>query len=135
LEQLFNEILVPHAVLKEFQTNNRELPSSFRIIQLDSSQIAQANRISLHDGENEAIYLANELKIPVLTDDKKARAFCEKLEIKKIGCFGILRVGYERCLIERQDLEELLEKIKNFLFYEDWLIEYVLTAVKNENLS
>jgi predicted nucleic acid-binding protein len=87
---------------------------------------------SLSSGEREAIALAMELDDLLVVDEKKARKICEEKGIKKTGVYGLIRRAHENCTISRRELEEKAQKLKADLFYQPWLIDYILTARKSE---
>jgi len=52
------------------------------------------------------------------------------MSVEKIGTFGIIRVAFEECILTRQQMVEMIEKLKNDLYYKKWLIDWVLEAQK-----
>ena len=133
LRQLFGDVMITPGVLNEFSRRwGREaLPGWIRIGELDESMLREAEALRLGRGEAESIVLAQRLGYLLAVDDEKARSVAKDKGIPVIGSVGILRLAYEYCPIEtRQELEELLIRLSEDLYLEEWLIEWALSAEK-----
>jgi len=133
LRQLFGDVIITPGVLDEFSRKwGREaLPKWIRIGELDEIMLREAEALRLGRGEAESIVLAQRLGCLLAVDDEKARSVAKGKGIPVIGSVGILRLAYEYCPIEtRQELEELLTKLSEDLYLEEWLIKWALSARK-----
>jgi len=133
LRQLFDDVMITPGVLDEFSRKwGREaLPRWMRIGGLDELMLREAETLRLGRGEAESIVLAQRLGCLLAVDDEKARSVAKGKGIPVIGSVGILRLAYEHCPIEtRHELEELLTRLSEDLYLEDWLIKWALSAEK-----
>jgi predicted nucleic acid-binding protein len=113
LEELYGEVYLPPAVVKEMQHAKapevvrrwaNDLPSWITVA--EPSKTTDAELLRLDPGECEAITLAIELKAALLlADDQPARSAAESRGIRVAGTLGILRdaanagrVDFEGCL-------------------------------------
>jgi len=130
LEHLFDQdIVIPSGVLKEYSRSFPELPSSVIVREVAEEQQNRIN-FNLGRGEREAIALAQELGALLIIEDRKARKACEQIGIEKIGTFAIVRAAFEECLLTREQMVEMVGRLKNDLYYRDSLINWVLEARK-----
>lgn len=109
LPQLFGRVIVPEAVRAELENAPSGAPELdlqretwLSIVALkDQAKAATFNDL-LDPGEAEAIALALELKADwLLMDERKARAFAQKLGIRVIGVLGVLLEAKKRSVIEK----------------------------------
>lgn len=93
LAQLFQEVLVPPAVVHEFGS----VPPGSRVEAPVSTPLVKALRLMADAGESEAIAPAYERNCRVILDDRKARSIARRMEVSIIGTIGVLtqarRVG------------------------------------------
>lgn len=117
LENLAEEILIPHAVSKEIKTKRGiNLPACFRIQEAKNKLYIRQNRKDLHIGEVEAIALAKEIKADlIILDDKKARRLAEKEGLKVSGLLAFIIVAKERGIIKR--VKPIVDDLKNHNFF------------------
>jgi predicted nucleic acid-binding protein len=108
----FNNIYVPEAV--KLELNSLKLPSAIEIITVSDLGKSYVNGAlgNLHQGELEAMVLAQELKADyVLLDDLLARRKAQRMEIKVMGTIGILLFAQKKGLISGQDVHISLEQL------------------------
>lgn len=106
LPQLFTSILVPPAVDSEF---NRKF-DWLSVVGLTSSALSDVLKLSLGQGEAEAIALAIQMNCQLITDDKQARSIAKKLRIDVKGTIGLLiRAKHEGIVKEVKPMIEDLE--------------------------
>ncbi len=86
LNDIFTSILIPPAVKVEFGIHLDWL----KVTNLDSSTLSDLLKMTLGKGEAEAIALALQTELPLISDDKQARAVAKQLGIKVKGALGIL---------------------------------------------
>lgn len=131
MKQLFpQDIIVPRGVLGEYDRKFVTLPSFITVRDLTPNQMNRANNLDLGQGEKEAIILAHDLGALLVIEDKKGKKVCQDMNVEKTGTYGIIRVAFEECIITRQQMVQMVERLKNDLYYEQWLIEWVLKARK-----
>jgi hypothetical protein len=97
LEKLFNEVLVPPAVVREVGLS---LPGFIRERRLSQPIPPAILRASLDPGESEALSLALELGADrLILDERAARHTAQGLGLPIIGVLGILLASKEKGLI------------------------------------
>jgi predicted nucleic acid-binding protein len=110
LHELFGEILVPPAVVREF---GEILPEWAIIKSPRDKHLVNALSRLLGDGESEAIALALELKADFLIlDDLKARKIAREMGVKVMGTAGVLLLAKKRGIVGavKPLLSELVER-------------------------
>ncbi|WP_456454012.1 DUF3368 domain-containing protein [Thermococcus sp.] len=125
LHELFGEVFVPPAVVREFREN---LPTWIVVKRPGDKPLVTALSKLLGDGESEAMALALELGADFLIlDDLKARKIAKELGIKVIGTAGLLLLAKKRGVVEEVKplLRELVEKGFRIA---DSVIEVILRA-------
>ena len=134
LRRLFSQnINIPTGVREEFSARFRDLPDFINIIELDNNQKSRADSLNLGLGEREAIVLAEDLNAVLVMEDKKPRAVAKERGVETIGTLGIIRRAFIECLVSRDELEEMVEKLKRDLYFRQWLIDWVLEARKSSS--
>jgi len=129
---MFNQdIIVPQGVLEEYSQTFPTVPSFIVVKDLTQEQKDRARNLDLGQGEKEAIILAHDLRALLIVEDKKPRKICEEMGVEKTGTYGIIRAAFEECILTRQQMVEILERLKKDLYYENWLIDWVLKARKS----
>ena len=86
LQALFDPVIVPPAVAREFGT---PLPW-LRVEAPTNHTLISALKMLLDEGEAEAIALASELGHTIVLDDSQARAAARNLGLKVVGTIGLL---------------------------------------------
>jgi uncharacterized protein len=111
LQQLFEKVLVPPAVLLELQT---VIAPSWLELSHPSQDILEIvnSETNLGRGESEALAVALELKAWILLDDRKARRYAKNKGISSIGTLGLLILIHQNGWAQRsaQDDLDLLAK-------------------------
>lgn len=130
IEQMFSQIIVPRGVLDEFSAKFKGIPKWIIVEEVKTQCPKNSNLYTLGRGEREAIVLARKLGALLVIEDKKARKVCQELKLGITGTFGIIRKAFEECFLSRKELETKLEILKNDLYYEKRLIDWVLQAKK-----
>jgi predicted nucleic acid-binding protein len=111
------EIYIPSSVYSEITSYKVSVPSDFIIIQLDKSEIVEAEKIvllgNLHTGEAEAIILTKKINADfLLTDDASARLYAEIKTIPVHGSLGIVLWNLLHKKIDRIEAITFLHSIK-----------------------
>ena len=141
LSELFGEILIPEAVLRELTTNKdyqdeAQIVKTSRYIRVvtvdDKEYVAMIQEIAgLDEGESEAIAYANRNNVDyILIDEVKARETARNLKIPVMGSVGVLIRANKKGILSRRDVEDALNKIKQSGQYiSDELIRTALEAI------
>jgi len=136
------EIIVPHGVYKEVVAEGRGRPGSKELETLTNQGkvkvLTPENRAlveALHDplgiGESEAIALAVEHNCTVVLDDRIARSKAKSMKLKVIGTIGLIRLAYNKGLINKDKLIKALRELKEHGFrVSDKIINEVLRKLK-----
>lgn len=87
---------------------------------------------SMGRGETQAILLAKEKNCIFATDDRRARAYANKVGITTTGTIGILAAGVSKGLITRQKAIDTLNDIQSqkLLYLSDEIFEYAINKIK-----
>ncbi len=118
LRRLFRRVVIPQAVLAELRLAEKR-PGVIQLEQAVSEGkwlLARAPRVGLpigglDPGESEAIWLAEELRCPLLVDERRGRIAAKRKGVPVIGTGRVLIAAKRRRLIRRVDqlLQELLD--------------------------
>lgn len=96
LPDLFSRVAVPPAVDLEFGVR----PEWLTVESLVSATVSDLLKITLGEGESEAIALALQLNCRLISDDKQARSTAEQLGIKVMGTLAVLIEAKRKKLID-----------------------------------
>ena len=144
LEQLYKEIIVPHAVYKELVDN-----PNYRI---EADEIRNAeyivpkaveNRTSvdllmratgLDAGESEAIIMADDLHADMLIiDEAKGRSVAMQMGLSITGTIGILMDAFHHELLSKEDILTCITLLKNNRrFISDALYNYLINEINQK---
>lgn len=128
LEELFEEVFIPKAVFEEVTKGRKgaEIVKNkwIKVKEVKDKDFAEYLSKMLGKGEAEAIILAKECKSKLLIDDAEGRKHAELLDLKFMGCLGLLKLAKKQGLIE--SVGEVIEEMKNDSFYID---ERLITAL------
>jgi predicted nucleic acid-binding protein len=133
IKELFKDVAIPTGVYEEFVRgwSPEDFPKWIAVETLSDRSVKEAEKMNLGMGEAQAIVLAKHRGCLLALDDEKAREEAEKNSIDLIGSVSILRIAYESCLIQTKErLKELLDKLAEDAYLENWLLEWVLEAKK-----
>lgn len=92
LRQVFGEVSIPSAVLRELRVVHSEVPDFFQTREVvDGDAVRQLTAVGLGAGEAEAIILAEELAADfLLIDESEGRAIARRRGLPIIGLLGVL---------------------------------------------
>lgn len=91
LQQLYEVILIPEAVLRELSAVNIELPQWINTRFVADRSSVDALLLELDPGEAEAIVLAKELKSSILLiDERRGRQVAARFGLAYMGLLGVL---------------------------------------------
>lgn len=129
LQKLCRNIIVPEGVMEEF-SKEFNLPESIEPYALNKNQHAIASELGLGKGESQAIAVAKDLRKIVVIDETQARKLAKKLGLNVIGTFGLIKIGFEDCIINDTERKQIVDELGNDQHTEAWLKNYVLEATK-----
>lgn len=124
LKDMFGEVRIPEAVFEELTSNalfkeeaNEVIACEF-IKQMPVDDMKSVNLLrrstNLDAGESEAIVLADSLEHSILLiDEAKGRKVAKNMGLNIMGTIGILLVAYEDGVLDKRDIEECMEIIRN----------------------
>ena len=142
LKQIFKEILIAKAVYEEICIKGRGLIGERELLEAVKNNIIIVkdvkNRLLVNAlldplamGEAETITLASEERADhIVIDDKLARRRAKSMKLNVIGTLRILRLMYDAKFIDKHELINALEKLKEtgFRISED-IISRVLRGL------
>jgi len=119
LEQLFQKVIIPPAVDKEWlRPGGYSVPSWLSVEPLNSEalKIADDLRTRIDPGEAEAIALGSVMKAGwIILDDMKGRQYAKSIGLPVTGTLGILTAAKKKGMIPA--LKPVLEMLKTHRFY------------------
>ncbi len=127
ITQCFTEVYIPHAVIRE--THGLILPQGMisKPVSLIGASFVHGALGYLHEGELEAITLAQEIKVDyVLLDDLAARRKAVRLGLPVMGTVGILLLAHKLEFISGRQAVDYLNTL--IYTYNMYLSESVRTA-------
>jgi len=126
VERSLVEVIVPQSVKEELRDGGRSIDVPTARIELDNLNLRGVSEVidiprSLGKGEREVIATAYALKgryrVVVITDDRKARSTCEKLNLEVHGTLWLIKFFRKRGVITREEALEVLKRIENTSLY------------------
>lgn len=124
LEKLFTHLVVPNRVAEE--VGRGEAPDSIWFTLQASGFIRPAPLqtdprlalllLQIDPGESEAILLADQLKLPLLIDEKAGRKVATLMGLKITGLVGILGALQQKGEIPTEQLPEILQDLERVEF-------------------
>ncbi|MGQ9554272.1 MAG: hypothetical protein ACUVWR_09185 [Anaerolineae bacterium] len=121
LARLYGEVLVPKGVYDEVVVEGQALGYADATLigqllvregwtPIAVSEFGQPVLESryLGQGEREAIFLASERQVPLLTDDRRARQVGREMGLETLGSLGVLVAAYRSGFLAAEMLDELL---------------------------
>jgi len=113
---LFDQILIPQAVMDELLTGNSEinelmqLAGCYNVISVNASARLLELSQWLDRGEAEAIELALVRQLPLIIDERKGRKIARQKNLSVIGLAGLMVLAAERQYKTPKAALELLDK-------------------------
>lgn len=129
-KKMFSRVEAPQTVHDEFTAAFRP-PPGLIVRTLSPSQKSRARALGVGRGESEAIILANDLRTPLIIDDRQARKVAKKHQILVIGSVQLLKLAFEDCLLQRGEFEERLRRFQRTDRADAATIERALRAQKS----
>ncbi|VVB85948.1 Uncharacterised protein [uncultured archaeon] len=128
LKEMFGEVYIPKAVFEEVTRGRKgeEIVKNkwIKIKEIRDKDFAEYLSKMIGRGEAEAIILAKECRSKLLIDDAQGRKHAELLDLKFIGCLGLVKLAKKQGLIESAG--EVIMEMKDESFYVD---EGLITAL------
>lgn len=125
---LASEVLIPGGVVDEYlQIGDYSDLGGFNIIEVKGDV-----NYSMGRGETQTILLSKERNCVFATDDRRARAYANKIGIKTTGTIGILIAGVSKGVVSRQKAMDVLNNInsKKLLYLSDDILKYAMNKVE-----
>lgn len=128
VERSLVEVIVPQSVKEELRDGGRsiDLPTArIELEDLNLREVSEAIDIprSLGRGEREVIATAYALKgryrVVVITDDRKARSTCKRLNLEVHGTLWLIEFLRKRGAMTREEALEMLNRIASTSLYVD----------------
>lgn len=110
LPALFNPIQAPPAVREELGSS----PEWLRVEVPSDRALVTALGMLMGPGESEAVALASERGLPIILDDRQARAVARKLDLQILGTVAVLVRAKKQGLI--QTIRPLLDALAGHEF-------------------
>jgi predicted nucleic acid-binding protein len=130
LSHCFSSVTIPEAVKSE--VGAIYLPESIGVTavsEFGEHFVAGALGV-LHQGELEAMVLAQELKADlILLDDLRARQKATRMGLTVMGTLGVLQLAHRKQLITQQEFRQYLDDLVNR--HGMWLSEKMLKTLRN----
>ncbi len=124
LEKLFTQIVIPPMVAEEVERG--ETADSLWFAKRQSgfirTQALQADgrlsilKLQIDPGESEAILLADQLKLPLMIDDKAGRKMAEMMGLKITGLLGVLIALKRTGNISAEHMPVILSELERVKF-------------------
>jgi predicted nucleic acid-binding protein len=118
---VFSRLHLPHAVWAETVEQGRISAESLAYFQISQhtvvplavTQFSQAHDLTaLHLGEQECLFLCQQLNVSLLlTDDLAARDAAKHLSLNPVGSLGVVVRAYRQALISLVDAEHFLSEL------------------------
>jgi hypothetical protein len=124
LGKLFTHIIVPSMVAEEVgrgETSDSvwftmQQSGFVRLVILPADQRLSVLLLQIDPGESEAILLADQLKLPLLIDDKAGRKMASLMGLKITGLVGILGALKKQGEITSTEMPEILDALEKVEF-------------------
>jgi hypothetical protein len=124
LEKLFTHVIVPSMVAEEVgrgETNDSlwfalQASGFIRPAPLQTDPRLAVLLLQIDPGESEAILLADQLKLPLLIDEKAGRKMATLMGLKITGLVGILGALQKKGEISTEQLPEILQDLERAEF-------------------
>jgi predicted nucleic acid-binding protein len=131
LGDLFEEVIVPPAVLREISAGDPALPQWLRTEAPREDETLRLLRRLLDPGESEAIALALQKDLPLIIDEKKGRRIAQHQGIRIMGLLGVVYVHIRKGYMAVDEAETFLKEVRERGFrIRASLIDAMLSRVK-----
>ncbi|HIE01159.1 MAG TPA: hypothetical protein EYP59_12870 [Thiotrichaceae bacterium] len=113
---LFDQILIPQAVMDELLTGNSEInelmqvAGCYKVVSVKTSERLLELSQWLDKGEAEAIELALTRQLPVIIDERKGRKIARQKQLSVIGLAGLIVLAAKRQYKTPEAALELLDQ-------------------------
>lgn len=140
---LFSKIYIPDAVRDEVKLQEHiNIQALFTPSNLQFQSLTQPNLdafiqaqelVSLHRGEQAALFLCHTHQIPILlTDDLAARQAAQRLGFIPVGSLGIIVRAFRENLLSQEFAEDYLHKLQSVssLFVTTEIVEIAIEQLR-----
>jgi predicted nucleic acid-binding protein len=139
ISKLFGETFIPESVYYEGvlkakkservdRIKNCIKEGQIKVIKPSRNDFEFAKKLpaTLGLGERYTIAIGISMKCLIATDDLKPRKIAKAFGLDIIGTLGILRLAHKKNLLDKHELEQLIEMLHEILFFTDDLEKWVL---------
>ena len=84
----------------------------------------------LHEGEAESLAISKSRRLPVILDDKEARAYAELLGVELIGTAGVLLEAFIKGNMTLEQLEEAVEDLSGTIWLSPSVVAEILKRAR-----
>jgi predicted nucleic acid-binding protein len=93
------------------------LEQGFKVLHLDSELILMYERKraelkDLHAGEVTSILLCKRAGMAFVTNDRRAKRYCEEISVEWLDIVDLLRLCYRKQVLDKQELEQVIDAIE-----------------------
>jgi predicted nucleic acid-binding protein len=138
LKSLWKKIVIPQAVYREVvekgagKTGAEVVASAcdewIKVVTVKNLEEVRVLKTVLDEGEAEVIALGQELKAKLLLlDNREPRLFASGVNLNVIGTIGIVKLAWEKDLIDDPIIE--LQKLR---FNGFWISDSLMAKIKND---
>ncbi len=148
LKEMYGEIVLPPAVKIESVDRGKDLGAKdtieiengiqdgwIKLTNLSREQNQKAARLveetKIGIGEAEALVLARDLKIPIILDDKEARALADNWGVSCMGTVMVLYTAFVRGLLSYDDLVNDLNALTRIMWISTDVVTEIIKRAKS----
>jgi predicted nucleic acid-binding protein len=84
----------------------------------------------LHEGEAESLAISKSRRLPVILDDKEARAYAEMLGVELIGTAGVLLEAFIKGILTLEQLEEAVKDLSVTIWLSPAVVAEILKRAR-----
>jgi hypothetical protein len=103
LSNFFDIVYIPPKVAQEVSTKQKLEVKFIKCQAPKEAKTVELLKITLDDGESEAIALALELGLPLIIDEKKGRKTAKLMSVAVVGFVGILLQNIKLGLLQKSE--------------------------------
>ncbi len=115
LSKLFDEVIVPNAVIAELREASIDVsslkPRAFRLTKEELKALKETST-NMGAGERECLVVARARKLPLATNEKMVHSMCSKENIGYFSLTRLLRFAILEKVISREDTRRIVKSIE-----------------------
>jgi predicted nucleic acid-binding protein len=147
LRQVYGDVLIAPTVKVEALDQGRAISALgveqveeaveqgwLKVVRLAKKEKKLVQRIlrnsRLHEGEAESLAISKSRRLPVILDDKEARAYAEMLGVERIGTAGVLLEAFINRTMTLEQLEEAVEDLSGTVWLSPAVVAEMLKRAR-----